>query len=287
MTPTQPSTIRVNDVALAYIEQGQGNPVILVHGSVSDYRSWRRQMEPFAARHRVVAYSRRDHWPNAVAAGDVPYRLAQHVADLAALIETLDLAPAQIVGSSYGAMTSLTLAVRRPELVRSLVLGEPPLLFWLPRLPGGSELLESFLTNGFGPAREALARGEGEAGVRLFINGVLGPGMFDRLPEPSREMMASNAPAMRLETATPLDECLSDVTPEDVEQVATPTLLLVGEISPSMFPLITDELARRLPNAERATIPGASHGMHSQNPTAYNEVVSAFLARHASPSSGA
>ena len=104
--------------------------------------------------------------------------------------------------------------------------------------------------------------------------------MFDRLPEPTREMMVSNVPEMRLETATPLEEYLSDVTPEDVERVEIPTLLVVGEISPAMFPLITDELARRLPNAERATIPGASHGMHGQNPAAYNEVVSAFLARH-------
>lgn len=280
MTSTQPSTVRVNDVDLAYVEQGQGDSVVLVHGGVNDYRSWRRQMEPFAARRRVIAYSRRYHWPNARPVGDVPYRLAQHVADLGSLIETLDLAPARLVGSSYGAMTSLTFAVRRPELVRSLVLGEPPLLLWLPQLPGGSELLESFLTNGFGPAREALARGEGEAGVRLFINAVLGPGMFDRLPEPTREMMVSNAPEMRLETATPLEEYLSDVTPEDVERVEIPTLLVVGEISPAMFPLITDELARRLPNAERATIPGASHGMHGQNPAAYNEVVSAFLARH-------
>ncbi|HMM41589.1 MAG TPA: alpha/beta hydrolase [Thermomicrobiales bacterium] len=280
MTSTQPSTVRVNDVDLAYVEQGQGDSVVLVHGGVNDYRSWRRQMEPFAARRRVIAYSRRYHWPNARPDGDVPYRLAQHVADLGSLIETLDLAPARLVGSSYGAMTSLTFAVRRPELVRSLVLGEPPLLLWLPQLPGGSELLESFLTNGFGPAREALARGEGEAGVRLFINAVLGPGMFDRLPEPTREMMVSNVPEMRLETATPLEEYLSDVTPEDVERVEIPTLLVVGEISPAMFPLITDELARRLPNAERATIPGASHGMHGQNPAAYNEVVSAFLARH-------
>lgn len=277
--PVQPSTAHVNGAVLAYVEQGQDAPVVFVHGSVNDYRSWRAQLAPFAERYRATAYSRRYHWPNAQPGLGVAYAAAQHAADLGALIAALGLAPAHVVGSSYGALTALTCAVARPDLVRSLVLGEPPLLPWLARLPEGAALLDDFMATAFGPARQALARGEAETGVRTFINGVIGPGVFDRLPPPARGMMLDNAAAMRAETTTPPEEYFPALSPADVGRLPMPVLLVQGELSPRMFGLITDELARALPDAERATIPAASHGMHGQNPAAYNAAVLAFLER--------
>jgi pimeloyl-ACP methyl ester carboxylesterase len=273
-----PATVRVNEVDLAYVEQGQGEPIVLVHGSLNDYRSWRGQLEPFSVDHRVVAYSRRFHWPNArPAAGDV-VSASQNAADLAALIERLGLAPAHVVGSSYGAMTALTLAVARPELVRALVLGEPPLLPWLARAPEGAALFDAFMADAFGPAGEAFARGDDEAGIRRFIDGVIGPGAFDRLPEPARAMMRDNAAAERAETVSPPDRYFPDLSTDDVAGLAMPVLLLEGERSPRMFHLITDELARAAAHAERVVIPAASHGMHGQNPVAYNQAVLDFIA---------
>jgi non-heme chloroperoxidase len=277
--PGQPQTVRVNDVDLAYVAQGRGDAVVFVHGSVNDYRSWRTQMAPFAERYRVVSYSRRYHWPNARPNEGVAYAAAQHAADLGALIEALDLAPAHVVGSSFGALTALTCAVARPELIRSLVLGEPPLLPWLARLPDGAAILEAFMATSFGPARQAFARGEAEAGVRTFIDGVIGPGAFDRLPPEARGMMLDNAAAERAETMTPSEQYFPALSADDVGRLPMPVLLVEGEVSPRMFGPITDELARALPEAERATISAASHGMHAQNPAAYSAVVLAFLAK--------
>lgn len=274
-----PQTVHVNDVDLAYVAQGRGDAVVFVHGSVNDYRSWRTQLAPFGERSRAVAYSRRYHWPNAQPRDGVAYAAAQHAADLGALIEALGLAPAHVVGSSYGALTALTCAVARPELVRSLVLGEPPLLPWLARLPDGAALLDGFMATAFGPAGQAFARGEAEAGVRTFINGVIGPGAFDRLPPEARGMMLDNAAAMRAETTTPPEQYFPALSTDDVGRLPMPVLLVQGEASPRLFGLITDGLARCLPQAERATIPAASHGMHAQNPAAYNEAVLAFLAK--------
>jgi pimeloyl-ACP methyl ester carboxylesterase len=45
------------------VEEGHGQPVLFVHGSVSDHRTWQPQVGAFAARFRAVAYSRRYHWP--------------------------------------------------------------------------------------------------------------------------------------------------------------------------------------------------------------------------------
>jgi non-heme chloroperoxidase len=57
----QPRTIDANGTELVYVEQGDGETVVFVHGSLSDFRSWGLQMAPFAQRYRTIAYSRRGH----------------------------------------------------------------------------------------------------------------------------------------------------------------------------------------------------------------------------------
>jgi pimeloyl-ACP methyl ester carboxylesterase len=270
--------LSVNDIELAFVSHGTGDAVLFVHGSVSDYRSWRDQIPFFAETNRAIAYSRRYHWPNQAPREGVAYAIDEHVADLIALIETLELAPVRLVGSSYGAMTSLSAATARPDLVRSLVLGEPPILPWLAQMPSGAPLVEAFTANAFEPARAAFARGDAEGGLRSFINGVIGDGAFDLLPHPARQMMLDNAAEMRAETMTPPEQYFPRLSPDDVRVLSMPVLLAEGGLSPAMFGLITDKLASVLPAAERIAIPAASHGMHNQNPAAYNEAVRAFQA---------
>src|SRR5262245_48595971 len=62
--PAPPMRAVVNGVELAYIERGQGEPVILIHGGSGDYRAWERQLSEFSASYRVIAYSQRYHYPN-------------------------------------------------------------------------------------------------------------------------------------------------------------------------------------------------------------------------------
>ena len=88
------AVVDVNDARLEYTDVGQGEPLVFVHGSLEDLRIWRRQVELFSAHFRVVAYSRRYHHPNAAPGVDDPaYTASLHAADLADLIEKLDLAP--------------------------------------------------------------------------------------------------------------------------------------------------------------------------------------------------
>jgi pimeloyl-ACP methyl ester carboxylesterase len=266
--------IHVNGADLAYIEQGAGDPVVCVHGGINDFRSWLSQLEPFAQRYRVVAYSRRYHFPNPGGAQASAYPATEHRDDLAGLIETLRLGPTHLVASSYGAYISLLTARARPELVRSLVLGEPP----LPTLLGPDAVRG--MAGQLGPSRQAFERGDPEGAIRLFLDRVVGPGGFDRFPPPARQMLLDNAPEFRLEVNTAPDSYFAPFGCDDARAIEAPALLLTGEQSPQFFHQITDELQRCLPKCERATIPHASHGMHNQNPQAYNETVLAFLDRH-------
>ncbi len=137
--------IQLNGTQLEYIERGRGEPVILVHGTLGDYRSWQLQMDAFAEQYRVISYSRRYHYPNPCSGEEADYSATLHADDLEAFINGLGLGSAHIVGNSYGAYTGLFLAMRHPERVRSLVLGEPPVFPLLDNKPEGRELRDDFL----------------------------------------------------------------------------------------------------------------------------------------------
>lgn len=271
----QPKTIDVNGTDLAYIEQGMGDAVIFVHGGNTDFRSWMFQMEPFAAHYRVISYSRRYHFPNSGADRASEYLATKHRDDLAALIEALGLAPAHVVGSSYGGYISLLLGRAYPDLVRSLVLGEPAALSFL-----GQDFVRSYIERTIVPSRQAFEVSDSEQAIRTFIDTVTGKGAFDHLPPPARQMLLDNAPEFKLEVSTSPDRYFTAFDCDDAKMINTPTLLVTGEVSPKFLHQITDELERCLPNTERAMIPRASHGMHNMNPQAYNETVLAFLAKH-------
>jgi non-heme chloroperoxidase len=270
-------TVRVRNAELTYDERGSGGPVVFVHGSLADYSTWRNQIDPFSKHYRAIAYSRRYHYPNAWVGDGTDYSGDLHAEDLAELIVTLAGGKAHIVGSSYGSYTALVLAVRHPKLVRSLVLAEPPILPWLSESIEGERLRQEFMATAWEPAGEAFRSGNSELGVKLFLNGVIGSGTYEKLPEANRAALMNNAPEMKAETLS--RRYFTPLTFDKIRGLKVPVLLLSGERSPRMFHLITAQLLRCLPEAPHLIIAGASHSMHSQNPDLYNSTVLDFLSK--------
>jgi len=276
--PAQLSEILINGIALNYVESGQGEPVLLVHGTLGDYRTWDGQIEAFSRDHRVISYSRRYHYPNEWPPNASDFSVVVHAEDLAAFIEALNLGPVHLVGHSFGAFIALLVAREHPELVRSLTLGEPPVHPLAATTPEGEALIQEFVATANTPAAEAFERGDAEEGVRIFINGVLGAGAYEDLDSEIRVNMMQNA--RELEGASMDENIFPPFSCEDASGVAVPTLLVHGELSPRIFVLIQDLLAQCMPNQERATIPAASHGLEYENPEAFNEDVLAFIVQH-------
>jgi pimeloyl-ACP methyl ester carboxylesterase len=285
-------TVAVNGTALAYREQGAGEPVVFVHGGLSDLRAWEWQLPAVGRSYRAIAYSRRFARPNADIDPGADDPMLPHVEDLVAFLRAVDAAPAHLVGNSWGAFIGLLAAVRHPDAVRTLVLEEPPVmsLFLRTTPPRPLELLRLAATRprtaialvGFGAStiarvQRAFRRGEDEVAMRTFLRGVLGAGRFERLPEARKQQMRENLSALRAQVLGAGLPALSD---EDVRGVRAPVLLVTGALSPGVFLRLTDRLEELLPAAERITIPDASHVMHEENAAAVNEAIVRFLGRH-------
>jgi non-heme chloroperoxidase len=256
-------------IKLHYVEMGTGDPVVFVHGSLSDYSYWEDQLPHFAESYRTIAYSRRYNPPN-MNPPRPGYSAVADADDLAALITRLHLGRVHVVGHSYGALTALFLAVRHPELVRTLVLAEAPAITLLGHLEGGRAetgraTLADIQERMVKPMRAAFRRGDREAGVRAFLSYVLNvPRAWDKMPPAARPETLEGAHEwdVMLTTGTLFPE----LPPEAVRKIRTPALLLSGERSYPFLGLIDEELARLLPAGRRIVLPGASHRMWYEQP---------------------
>jgi len=280
-TPASPlQAIEVNGTKLHYVLQGSGEPVVFVHGSLGSYETFQRPFEALSSSFRVVAFSRRFHPPNDIPRSPEPYAMQMHVDDLAALVKALRIGPAHVVGHSYGAYVGLAFALQHPELVRSLVLGEPPVLGLLQNSSVGKTLLAAFEQRTLTPARAAFQDGNLENGVRRFIDGVAGEGGFDRLPSELRAELVSAGPELRLELQTESTERSKYMVPLACDALGSlnrPVLLVTGERSVPWFHVITLELERCLTGEAHVMVPDADHGLHLANPDFYVDAVRRFL----------
>ena len=263
---------RINGVDLHWQMSGDtGDPIVFVHGSWSDHGNWDRVVPALARSWRVVVYDRRGHSRSERPPGQGSVR--DDVADLAALIEHLGIAPAHIVGNSFGAAIVLRLAASRPGLFKTLVVHEPPLLGLLDDRTSGN-LLEAARKR-TRAVLDLLEMGQMEAGARLFMETIaLGPGAWAQLPPERRDTFVRNAPTFLDEERDPESRTMDLAT---VTRFARPALLTHGDRSEPFFPAIVDAVARALPGASRSTLHGIGHVPHVTHPDEYVRMVESFV----------
>ena len=273
--PLSPTKIVVNGVELHYISAGAGEPVILLHGGQGDYRSWEPQMAALSRYYHVISYSRRYNFPNQNPQTATNHSALVEAEDLAALMKALHLKHANLVGTSIGAATALTLAIQHPKMVRSLVLAEPPLIGWAKHFPDGSKLYEDFMLRIQDPAREAFAAGDDAGAMRFFVDGFASPGRFDKLPPEARLGVMQNAGFFKMMSRS--ENPYPEIDRRALWSLRMPVLVITGERTIEIHRRIDEELTKMIPRARSATIPAAGHGSPRENPGAFTEVVENFL----------
>jgi len=260
----------INGYDLAYLELGQGTPLLLIHGSLDDFRIWGPVLGPLSQRHRVIAPSLRHCFPAHWDGRGGGFTIAQHVADVIGLIEALGPLPIDLLGHSRGGHIAFRVAQQRPDLLRRLILAEP----------GGN--LDASLAAGpstslaplFSAAAQQIAAGDIEAGMSLFFDGIEGPGAWARHPEARRQPLRDNARTLLGQ----IHENRQPFSLADARSIRTPTLFIGGEKTTGNLPVVLKALATNVTGAKVATIAGASHPMCEQNPVAFAQAVLDFLA---------
>jgi len=283
------NSLEVDGIRLAYAESGNGNPLVFVHGIPTDYRAWNAQLEPFSKKYRVITYSRRHAHPNSNESNILESTIQNNATDLEGLIQKLHVSPVHLVGHSYGGFIAAYLAAKTPDLIRKLVLIEPgittmlvkdeknraQMLSFLFRSPSVALAAGRFTSKYYNPAREAYRRGDLDAGLKFFVDGIMNrDGALEQVPEDVRGMLKDNAKTLgELETPLPV------FTRKDASRISAQTLLMKGVNSNRILPAVVTELSKSIPNNEVAAIPAASHFPHFENAHAFNDKVMEFLGR--------
>ena len=262
----------VNGVRLAYDDEGAGPAVVLVHGSWTNRRGWDAVAPRLAEEFRVVRYDRRGHSESETASGT----LDDDAVDLAAVAEAVDVDRFHLVCSSRGGVVGLKLAASRPDLVRSIVCHEPPLLDIVPLdAPHRRQIDE--VVDGERRVVEIIEEGDHERAARVFVEEVaFGPGTWERLPRFVRKTFVENAETFAEEFRDP---GVYGVDVEALRRFAGPSLLTRSEDSPAWFGVVIDHLAEVLPRVERHVYRSGGHMPQGNVPDDYVRVVGDFLAR--------
>jgi pimeloyl-ACP methyl ester carboxylesterase len=266
----------VNDgIEIHYAEAGEGPPLVFVHGGMGDWQAWAPQWADFTARYRCITYSRRFSSPNRNTLSSTDHSVRAEARDLELLLDRWNAAPAYVVGTSYGAYTALQMALSAPGKVRALALTEAPVLPFADRIPGGRQVREAFQRDVIRPADEAFRAGDIERAIALLTVGINGSGPGEAATAEGRERRMRNAQAMRaLALSTEAYPALDE---ELLRTFTVPTLLLTGEDTMPVHRVTTQALKGLLPRAPLKVVPGCGHGVHRDNPSAFNRTVLEFF----------
>lgn len=254
-------------ISLQYAEYGVGGsgPVVLLHGFPLNGAMWNELVPALADRYHVIVPDLRGHGQSAAPAG--VYAMADHAADVLALLDTLNIERAAIVGLSMGGYVSLQLLTGAPERLSAAVLADTM---------GRAD------TDERKQARAAQAEIIRTEGLAAFAEQVL-PRMFapsvpqDRpaLVERFRQTILSQRPEAVVSALLGLAARPDMITA--LRQVHVPTLVLVGAEDLATTPEHAHELACVIPDATLVSLPGAGHMSNWEDPEGFNTAVRTFL----------
>jgi pimeloyl-ACP methyl ester carboxylesterase len=246
VTPRWHGTIDVDGLAVFYETEGDGEPIVLLHGGLADNSTWAAQFSGLSPHRRVVAPERQAHGHTPDRPGPLTYPAMtdQTVKFLVALA----LGPVDLVGWSDGGMVGTLIAAEHPELVRTLtVTGSgfsstgyvPGLVESLVALPADDEEMTMFA------AMHAQASPDG-------------PEHFPEVWDKVRSMWAE-----------PFDWA------EKVKGISAPTLVIVGDDDFISLEHAV-EFSQLVENGQLAVVPGASHILPMEKPDLFNQLVLDF-----------
>lgn len=251
--PRNGSYIDVDGIRTYYEVTGAGDPLVLLHGGLAPAETFDPQVPALAEEHRVYVPERFGHGRTPDIDGPLSYEvMASHTI---AWMESLGIESAHLVGWSDGALVAVLVALRRPKLVRKLVLIDQ-FVTLAGAVPAYQGFMDAFTPDTAPPGLPELYGALSPDGPDHFSV------VFDKL----HRMWTED----------------TGVEVADLANVAAPTLILNGDDG-CMRLTHADELCRTLPDAQLAVVPGASHGLTMEKAALVNRLILDFLAEDQPP----
>jgi pimeloyl-ACP methyl ester carboxylesterase len=263
MTTSAP--IRHGERELWVERRGSGPDVLLIAGLGDPAESWQPQLDGLADRYRVTAFDNRGVGRSPLP--DEPLSVATMADDAAAILRALDVPAAHVAGFSMGSAIAQELALRHPELVRSLVLvstyARPDALLrsqfafwrWLAEAaPSERAFFEAFFTWVYTP--------------RAHADGTVEQLVGDALAFPHKQSVEA--------FQAHVDACLGHDTADRLSRIAAPTLVLAGELDIIVPPRFGRLVAAEIPGARFELMPGEAHQPFQEVPDEFNALVDGF-----------
>ena len=254
-------------VELYYAERGAGPPVVFSHGLLWSGRMYDAQVAALSSSHRCITYDHRGQGDSPLS--PAPYDMDMLADDAAVLIEKLGAAPCHFVGLSMGGFVGLRLALRRPELLRSLTLigsaadGEPR---WNRPKYRAMALIARRI--GFGLM------------VPMVMRIMFGP-PFLRDPARSslRARLAAELGALAIEGVEPALSAVIERRPilDELQRIRTPTLVLHGAEDRAIVLARSERTAAAIAGARLVVVPRAGHTATVEEPELITSALTAFI----------
>lgn len=259
-------------VALNYVESAPTGPLlIMLHGMTANWLVFETTIPFLAVRWRVVAADLRGHSPSARVADS--YTLRDYVGDIDALRRHLSDEPAVVIGSSLGAMVAIGLASEEPDAVRAVVLEDPP-LGWASGAPGATRPEYPL----FMATRDLVTAGNSVPDLARILTsqGHDQDAVAVRRRAAELSMLDPDVLTTYIE-----DRCYTSFDlGERLRRVTCPALLLQGNTT--LGGALSDSEARwaasLMADCVHISFPEAGHGIRSEVPARYRELVTGFLA---------
>jgi pimeloyl-ACP methyl ester carboxylesterase len=258
-------------VEIAYIDEGEGAPVILSHCSSSSHAMWRGLIDELTPRTRVLAPDFIGYGQSGAWHGERTFSLRD---DAQILLDLAEIAgePVHLVGHSYGGAVTIEALRLSRNIARAFTVIEP-VSFFLLKLRERAEEWQA-IEDLVDAVQRNVRAGDREAAAAAYMGFWIGPKNWEMTPEKARAGILATMDKVNSEFQT--SKNLEGQSLANVGALQMPALLIEGERSPQPSRAVVEILSSLLPQARVETVMGAGH----MSPMTHRDEINALVCAH-------